>query len=196
MRAIWINEGDELDAPRCRAFGITRVYFSERAHSSTHIAQGRREGFEVGIYSNPQWYGFPDPKPMRDLLSRAVTRMDGDNKQLSVQLNYEPHNAAWAIEFFYWWRRARAARDTSWTMEGFQGGWCAEALLHPNLENTIAVPQCYSGSMQPWLTAAVVRDLVDWGVPLARIHPFVDAQFADWRASNVDVFYYMQHRLP
>lgn len=194
MRSIWINEGDELNVDRVRAFGIERVFWSERSHTPDHIRYARSQGFSVGIYSDPIWYGYPPPQTYRDDLNHAVTRMLGDNAQLAVMVDYERHDAAWIIDFFYWWRRVRPARETYWTLEGFQGGWAYRAMRSAQLSYTNFVPQCYDDKMRPYDSAGVVKDLVDWGVDTDRVLPFIDAVEADRRGWYG--FAYMQHRLP
>lgn len=203
MRAIWINEGAEVNSyDRLRNLGFNQVFWSERNHTRAHLEQARREGFEVGVYSNPQWYGHPDPKTYRTVVNQRLTALGVNDEQCDFQINYEVHNPAWITEFFYWWRRVRQTRPTSWTMEGFQGGWAWRAMNHPNLlgnpddPRTVVtlVPQAYDGNMNAYDTAGTIKDLVDHGVDYRRIVPFVDAPEATKRGFYG--FAYMEHRLP
>jgi hypothetical protein len=204
-RALWVNEGAEIgDFNRLRSYGITHLYYSERTHTKAHINQARSQGFLVGVYTNPQWYGYEPAKDNRLRVSRRVTALDGDNKQMDVQLNHEKGAALkaglvdggnqYAIDWFYWWRRVRPQRATSWTMEGFQGGWFYPAMRATALTGTLFVPQAYDGAMNAWDSYGVVKDLVDWGVDFKRIVPFYDAPEVMRRGASG--FFYMEHRLP
>jgi hypothetical protein len=203
---LWVNEGAEIgDFNRLRSYGITHLYYSARSHTKAHIDQARREHFQVGVYANPQWGdagGFADAKAHRLWLSRRVTALDGDGKQMEVQLNLEKLAALQAgvdpnqytIDWFYWWRRVRPDRWTSWTMEGFQGGALYPAMRHGSLAGTFLSPQAYDESMRQWDSHGVVKDLVSWGVDFARILPFYAAPEVMRRGATG--FFYMEHLLP
>ena len=206
MRAIWVNRGAEIgDFDRLRRYGITHIYLDAAATDRAHVDQVRREGFKVGIYANPQWGdagGFSDAKAHRLWLSRRVTALDGDEKQMDVQLNLEKLAAlaagvnpnTYTIDWFYWWRRIRPNRWTSWTMEGFQGGSLYPAMRDPALVGTILTPQAYDDKMNEWDSWGTVKDLVDWGVDPKRIVPFYSAP--DVMRRGADGFFYMEHLLP
>jgi hypothetical protein len=203
-RRLWVNEGAEIgDFNRLRSFGITHLFYSARTHTKAHITQARAQGFQVGIYANPQWdNGFADAKAHRLWLSRKVTELGGDNAQMDVQLNLEKLAAieagvdpnAYTIEWFQWWRKIRANRWTSWTMEGFQGGALYPAMRHGALAGTFLSPQAYDGAMNVWDSYGVVKDLVDWGVAFPAILPFYAAPEVLRRGASG--FFYLEHLLP
>lgn len=178
------------------------VFFSERTHSRAHLVYARQNGFRVGVYSNPQWYGFPAPRAYRDVVSRRLTALGVNREQCDVQFNIEKLAAqqagrdpnGYVVELFGWWRRSNAARATSWTFEGFQGGALYTAFRHPNLTGTVLVPQAYDDRMGRFDSFGVVRDLVDWGAPFTRVLPFYDAAEAGVRGASG--FFYLQNRLP
>jgi hypothetical protein len=205
MKAIWVNEGAEVSSyDRLRQYGFTHVYWSERAHTKAHITQARGQNFQVGVYTNPQWYGYEPAKDNRLRVSRRVTALGGDDAQMDVQINHEKGAALAAgqpdggnqyiIDWFTWWRKVRPQRETSWTMEGFQGGWFPQAFRSPALTGVTLVPQCYDGNMVPFDSFGVAKDLVDWGVDFKRILPIYDAPEVFRRGSTG--FFYMEHRLP
>jgi len=205
MRAMWIDEPSEvISYPGLQGLGITHVFFSERSHSWQHLQQARGNGFQVGIYTNPQWYGYSDPIQLAKNLSATLTnkfQAGSAGTQCDVQINYERHDADYIIKFFTQWRKQRATRETSWTMEGHQAGWAWPAMNHPVLlgnsadQRTVTklVPQAYDGSMNEWDTWGVVKDLVDYGVNVSRVMPFQDAPRA--RIPYTDGFFYLEHRL-
>lgn len=212
MRAFWINTGAEVQSyPGLRQLGITHIFWDAHRHTRAHLEQARREGFKVGVYTNPQWFGFESAalsvseraKAYRTRVSQRLNQLGVNEEQCDVQFNIEKLAALEAgladggnqfvIDLFYWWRRSRADRKTSWTMEGHQGGHFWPALRHPNLAGTDFVPQAYDGNMRRWDTYGVVKDLVDWGVPFKRILPFTDAPEA--RIPYSEGFFYLEHRL-
>jgi hypothetical protein len=205
MRALWVNEGAEVgDFDRLRRYGITHLYLSERTTTVAHVQQARREVGGVGLYTNPQWYGFETAKDNRLRVSRRVTALGGDNTQMDVQINLEKGAALeaglvdggnqYTMDWFYWWRRVRPLRATSWTMEGFQGGALYPAMRSPELNGTTFVPQAYDGAMNEWDSYGVVKDLVDWGVDFRRVVPFYAAGEVMRRGAHG--FFYMEHLLP
>jgi hypothetical protein len=203
-RRLWVNEGAEIgDFNRLRGYGITHLFYSARTHTKAHITQARAQGFQVGIYANPQWDGgFADAKAHRLWLSRKVTELGGDNAQMDVQLNLEKLAAieagvdpnGYTIDWFYWWRRIRPSRWTSWTMEGFQGGALYPAMRASALTGTFLSPQAYDGAMNEWDSYGVTKDLVDWGVAFPAILPFYAAPEVLRRGASG--FFYMEHLLP
>ncbi|MDQ5820008.1 MAG: hypothetical protein M3540_01015, partial [Actinomycetota bacterium] len=166
MRAIWIDEGSDPDYPRLTKHGITDLYFSPRVdqgHPKDTVDAARAQGFTVGLYRALSWDDTLSGKDWAKLLSGDVARfVGGDGKgigvQLGVQANVETHDMAWCAEFLRWWRLYRPLRETSWTMEGFQGGLLKDIRLQILASRVDLVPQCYGGAMEPWDTAGTVKD--------------------------------------
>lgn len=207
MRAFWINKGAEVQSyPGLRQLGVDKVFFDLHTHSRAHFDQARREGFEVGGYTNPQW--FPDgkdPKAYRSRVSQRLAALSLHDEQCDVQFNVEklylsdigldtPDEASkYILDLMYWWRRSNPNRVTSWTMEGHQGGWFYPILKNSLLSNVLLVPQAYDGDMRRWDSHGVVMDLVRHGAALERVTPFLDAPEA--RIPYSEGFFYMEHRL-
>lgn len=205
-RAIWIQENDEvISYPRLKDLGMTHIFFSARSITRAHINQVRRNGLKVGIYSNPQWYGAPSTRDFRDIVRDKLTELNVNQEQCDVQFNIEKTGllqmgltteltaSEYVIDLFHWWLRSNRQRVTSWTMEGFQGGWFARAMVHDNLLRATLVPQAYDDKMNRWDSFGVTKDLVDWGVSFSRILPFYPANEARIRGS--EGFFYMDHLL-
>lgn len=199
MKAIWINTGAEVGSyPGLRQLGFSHVFFDAHRHTRAHLLQARKEGFLVGVYTNPQWFREYEgnPKLYRTVVSQRLTALGVNDEQCDVMFNIEKSagfTPDYVIELFYWWRRSNAQRVTQWTMEGGQAGFYFTAMRHPNLTNTTFVPQAYDGSMNRWDSHGVVMDLVRWGVPLSSITPFLDAPEA--RVPWSEGFFYLENRL-
>ena len=146
-------------------------------------------------------------KAMRDITSKRLTALGVDDEQCDVCFNIEKaalsqagfstqenHNK-YVIDLFYWWRRSRAQRVTTWTMEGHQGGWFYPAFRAPELVNTKLVPQAYDEAMRRWDSHGIVKDLVDWGADYRRVQPFYDAPELRTPYVSDDAFFYFEHRL-
>lgn len=205
MKAIWVNTGAEVSSyPTLHQLEFTHVFFDLHRHTKAHLTQARNQGFKVGGYTNPQWFGVPAAKDYRDMVNRRLSELVGKDEQCDVQFNIEKATLSqtiatqaaqnkWVDDLFYWWRRVRATRETSWTMEGHQGGWFTPTFVSPNLKDTTFVPQAYDGNMNRWDSYGVVKDLVDYGVPFSRIMPFYDTPEA--RIPYSEGFFYLENRL-
>jgi hypothetical protein len=94
-----------------------------------------------------------------------------------VQLNNERHEPEVILAMLRRWRQLRPTTDTSWTMEGGQGGWMTPAFVAEVLTRRCRLsPQLYNGPMtEVWDSLTYTRDLTKRGFPDALISPFYDA---------------------
>jgi hypothetical protein len=218
VRSIWVNIGtDVVSYEGLRQLGVGKVFFDAHGHGRAQLVRARDEGFQVGVYDNPQWWGFPDKvadpttgrmaKRMRDITSQRLTALGVDEEQCDVCFNIEKSameqaglvsqqsQNKYVKDLFYWWRRSRRNRATSWTMEGHQGGWFPEAMRSAELAATLFVPQGYDEAMRRWDSYGIVQDLIDWGVPGNRIEPFYDAPELRTPYVSDRAFFYFENRL-
>lgn len=218
MRAVWVNEGTYVQSfDRLRQLGVTHIFLSARSHTRAEVDKVYAEGFVCGLYTNPQWYGFDlnvpqEPgltkvqsaaKANRIRLSRRVTEMGGDARDMPCQINMEKlaaiseglHDggAEYIKQWFYWWRRVRQNRWTSWTMEGFQGGWYTTTLTSDYIRGAVLTPQAYDGNMVRWDSFGVTKDLTDWGVHPSKILPFYPVK--ELYTRGAEGFFYQEHNL-
>lgn len=212
-RAIWVNEGTFVQSfDRLRQLQVDAIFLSARGHSRAEVDKVYSEGFTCGLYSNPQWYGFDldgrtvdeAAKENRIRFSRQITAMGGDNRDMPVQLNMEKGAALSAglpdggkdyiRRWFYWWRKVRPNRWTSWTMEGFQGGWYTTTTFNaPELAGAYLSPQAYGSDPRTdrWDSWGTAKDLIDWGVVPRRLVPFNEVNQLKIRGATG--FFYMDH---
>jgi len=205
MRAVWIDEPTEVqNYPALRGLEVTQIFFSERRHTLAHLQQARGQGFQVGLYTNPQWYNFADPVQLAKNLNKVLIdrfQVTTAGVQCDVQINYETHDPDYIVNYFTQWRKQRPTRETSWTMEGHQAGWAWPAMNHPVLLGNSAdsrtvtklVPQAYDGSMNRWDSAGVVNDLTLHGIRSDRIMPFNEVH--ELRTPYSYGFFYLEHLL-
>lgn len=197
LRALWIDEGSKPEWGRLVPF--THLFLSTRDATTAALNEIRMRGFQAGIYRVTTWdEGVDDGKEWAKLLSDDVARcVGGDGRgldvQLAVQADIEQHDSAFIVAFLKEWRARRPRRDTSWTMEGFQGGWMREIRQQINDSGVKLIPQAYDGAMKPFDSLGVVRELVNYGFYEQLIYPFHDA--AELRR-GWDGFAFTQQRLP
>jgi hypothetical protein len=212
IKAIYAWHGEDTFVDRCRKHSINRILFAANDAQKFQIDHAFQNGFSVGLYTNPQWYGYPEAKVYRKTVADALARLTPTGKTLSVQFNNERHDPLYMLAILFWYRRQFQGRETSWCFEGRQGGWVGPmfrtkyAYTHPDigtvqlgpdlLTNVEMVPQCYDGSMKPYDPFDTVKDLVDWGVPFNSITPMVGGEYANQHSRGADQYYYLQSRLP
>ena len=199
-----MNRGtDVLDWNRLKQLSVDTVFYDLHQHGRAEIVNARSKGFRVGGYTNPEWFGVVHPKDYRTIVSKRLTQLGVDDEQFDVQFNIEKgifqgrsqdEQNQYVLDLFYWWRRSRAQRTTSWTMEGHQGGWFNKCWADQRLAGTLFVPQAYDGSMNRWDSYGVAMDLVDWGAPLHQVLPFNKAD--EIRTPYSEGFFYMDHLIP
>jgi hypothetical protein len=220
MRGVWVNRQTDVQSWQgLKDLQVTHVFYDLHQHTRREFDNARAQGFAVGAYTNPEW--FPTAaaaasideraKAYRTIVSQRLTALSLHDEQCEVQFNIEkgglasvgiaadmPAQNLYVRRLMFWWRRSNAQRQTSWTMEGGQGGWFFEAMRSAELANVTLAPQAYHGDMSRpdyrWDTYGIVRDLVDWGVPYERVLPFYDSPELR-TAYNGPGYYYFEHRL-
>jgi hypothetical protein len=211
MRTVYAWHKEDANIAKLQANRIERVWFAANDATLVQIRHARTNGFEAGIYTNPQWYGYPEAKDFRDLIQNAIRRLS-DGQPLPVQINNERHDPLYMMAIMFWYRRMYQVRGTSWNFEGYQGGWVGPMFrttysythslvgtvqISPAvLANLELIPQAYDGSMNPYDPHDVVKDLVDWGCPYQAINPIVGGEYAPWTARRANQHFYLQSRLP
>lgn len=200
MRAVWVDEGNVPNWDKLAKHGITWVYVSARDHRAKKSLEDTfAKGFKGGVYTAWNWYpnlsGAEYAEKTHALLSALwPSAKPGFPK---VQLNDETHDPERILGMLRRWRQLRPATETSWTMEGMQGGWMSPVFAKTVTDLKIrVVPQAYYGTMAPgqvYDTLAVARDLTKRGIPDRLVSPFYDASQmpAGW-----DGFAFTQGRLP
>jgi hypothetical protein len=199
MRAVWIDAGSDPRTDLGLRFGIHRAYFP------SHVEQGgrwivnpkltadylygplpdRRGGWRaavggVGIYFGSSWPIFLTPDGLAQELSRVLTLIGADSRQCAVDVNREQHDFD-LVSFLRAWRAVRPNRETSWLIEGMQGGRLAARQIaavntDPNL--TVLAEAFFDEpghSMQPFDPDRVRCDLIDYGIQRARAQVCYDA---------------------
>jgi hypothetical protein len=195
MRCVWIDEGSQPDFTKITNYGIQGLYFSTREQyvTPTYLDSIRDKGYVVGIYRAWNWDAGLSGAKWADLLSAEVTRVGGNGKQLDVQANIELKDTLWIKDFLIRWRQHRQLRPTSWTMEGHQGGWMVGIKYWIEQSKVVLVPQCYDGAMNPWDSAAMVKDLKEDYKFSNPVIPFHGAKaLRPW----ADGFIFTQNNLP
>lgn len=211
MRTVYAWHGEDANIDKLKRNRIDRIWFAAVDVTPTQIRHARANGFEAGIYTNPQWYDYPEARAFRDLIGEAVKRLS-DGGPLPVQINNERHDPLYMAAIMFWYRRAYQLRETSWCCEGYQGGWVGPMFrtnytyTHPSvgtvqitpavLANLELIPQSYDGNMNPYDPHDVVKDLVDWGCPYPAINPIVGGEYAPWTSRRANQHFYLQSRLP
>lgn len=155
--------------------------------------QAKVLGYAPGLYMAWNWSEFDglDGTTMADKMHGLVA---GVNAATKVQFNIELHDPELIADCLERWRALNPKTDTSWTMEGFQGGWMTPEFVKRVLACKVRlVPQAYTGPMAATDTLAVARDLTKRGIPDSIISPFYDAAKLPlyW-----DGFAFTQGRLP
>lgn len=182
MKAVWIDAGNDPHWERIALHKITRLYFP----TSDPVEDVRRRledvkarGLVGGLYSAWNWDGYGNTGAEYAKAMHARVKLIVPNATATwpkIQLDDETHDPDRIIQMINEWRRLRPNTDTSWTLESFQGGWFAPALVETLVAKKIrVVPQCYWGNMVSVCTLTAARDLTSRGVPDALITPFYDA---------------------
>lgn len=195
MNAVWLDEGAAADYPRLKKHGITHIFRSERDPRTTTAAleRDRAEGFKCGIYAGHGWYAHLTGPELAVHMTSQWVNLGGLSRSLAVQFNEEGHDPVRVIAMLKQWRALRPNAATSWTMEGFQGGWIKEIAAELKALRVKLVPQAYDGAMNPFDSFGCVRDLTENGIPYDRVEVFYDAArlLRGWRG-----FAFTQNRLP
>lgn len=201
MKAIWIDAGNDPAYARLQAHGITRAYFSleDPRVTRSYLEGVRARGLQVGVYAAWNWGEFTGtPEHFAEVTAAKVKAIQGTGARSTtfprVQLNDETHSSSRIIRLLTRWRQLMRYQDTSWTLEGMQGGWHSPELVQTVVDKKVRIaPQAYTGSMERFSEDAILRDLLKRGYPDTLISLFYDAAQLghDWNG-----FAFTQGRLP
>ncbi len=183
-RAIWIDAGNDANAPKLHAAGIDAAYFDIRDPRITYdyLRGVVAQGFTAGVYAVASWYpalsGSAFATAVSHRLDAILESKPGDPAFPMVCLDIEKDDVrGYVLPALAQWRRHRPKRVTDLTIEGHKGGiFSPSDVIQVVAKVRYTVPQCYNGAMsQVWDTYAMTCNLVAAGFPVAGICPFYDA---------------------
>ena len=208
MRALWVDAGNDADWEKVQREKMTALYYPVTdpiGDVKRRVADTSVRGYTSGVYMAWNWPQFSGLTGvgMAEMMHSLVAQVEQGGVPVKVQFDYEDHppdppDAAVQIRgMLSRWRALRPKQDTSWTLEGGQGGWMTTEFVQAIIALKIrVVPQLYSGSMgQNWCPLARVRDLTKRGFPDALVSPFYDAAAID-NYLGAEGFFFTQGRLP
>jgi ribosomal protein S18 len=183
------------DLAKAKRYGITRLYWQA---NDPQISAGlflaiRERGMEVGIMRDPSWT-HASALDLARMLDADLVRLGSGNAQCAVLADIEYHDSRYLHDFLQEWRQLRPNRVTGWTLEPLQGGWFPEALpmMLSRLQVTV-YPQTYLGNMSPVAPDLVRCDLIERGLPRARVGAVYSARDIP---THWDGIAYPFHELP
>lgn len=226
MRFLWVDAGNDANWAKVDEHTLTGVFYAGSdppADVARRLMDTRARNRAGGVYSAWNWYegegigreeGAAYAEKTHEVVSAIEAKLGFKSASFpKVQLNNEDHRPQVILDMLRRWRQLRPKHDTSWTMEGGQGGWMDSAFVAEVLSHRVRlVPQGYRGRMANialrdsdpaafyrellQFTAdplADVDDLVERGFPRAIVSPMYEAAFLPlgW-----DGFCFTQGRLP
>lgn len=176
MRYLWTDAGNDPDFNRGDKHGINGYFqpmFDIRTTRKS-LENIRGHGHAAGIYLGHNWLPGKTAAQYAAIASAEYKRLYVPG--LKVQFNLEEHDPGFIADVLEAWRALRKNVGTSWTMEGFQGGWMGTSFVPRLLATRVrVVPQTFTGNMTRQESDAVLRDLTKRGIPESLISPFYDA---------------------
>lgn len=217
MRAAWIDAGRDPDTTRLAHFGIRRAYFPSHVEvagrwtrnprlTADYLygpAPDRRAGWtaavgSVGIYFGSSWPVFTSAAALAYELSAMLTAIGADARHCAVHVNREQHDFD-LLTFLDVWRRKRPNRETSWVIEGMQGGRLTPAevsAINADTNLTVLAESFYDAAGVTMLLFEPDRvrcDLIDYGIQRQRAVVMYDAARLNDRWDGCA---FTQNRLP
>jgi hypothetical protein len=220
VRGVWIDAGDDPHTAKLDPRGIHRAFFAAavldpqtfnyvpnpRLNAAYLYGQDGKGGWKaavgsVGIYRAGNWK--VNGRPLTEVemarqLDADLVRIGADSMQCSVHVNCESHEFD-LVGFLREWRALRPHRDTTWVIEGMQGGRINNAMRQAiNQDSTLQVmgEAFYDEpgrSMLPHRPDRVRADLIDAGIQRSRCVVMYDAAVLD---DHWDGCAFTQGRLP
>ena len=202
MRALWVDSGNDPDFAKVVAHDIDGLYFDlfDPRITQTYLQVLVDQGYKVGVYMASNWEEFvgKTPDEVAGIVAKRVREIAGAKKPPTsfpkVQFDLEEHNEDFVADVLEAWRALLPYQDTSWTMEGFQGGWMSDSFVKRVLACKVrVVPQAYMGNMNSTAEDMVLRDLLRRCFPENIVTLFYDAAHLPigWNG-----FAFTQGRLP
>jgi len=190
MRFVWTVVGDDPDFSQGDRHGVDGYFYPmfDSLTTPERLRDTAARGYAIGIYLGHNWLA-DTPAAIAAKVSQEYARLTTKPgvivRNLRVQLNFEEHDQGLILSRLQAWRALRALVNTSWTMEGMQGGWMGPVVTATDgpsgfvadiLELRVRlVPQCFTGDMRRIESDAVLRDLTRRGFPETLVSPFYDA---------------------
>lgn len=196
MRYVWTDAGDDPSYDVGDRHGINGYFWPmfDSLTTRENLTDCKNRGHAVGIYMAWNWPQFTGktPKEVAAIMSEEYKRCFVPG--LKVQYNDERHDPGAIMATLQEWRKLRPTINTSWTMEGMQGGWMSPTFVKAILDCRVrVVPQSYRGNMDRLESDATFRDLLKRGFPENVISCFYDAKQL---GGNWDGFAFTMGRLP
>jgi hypothetical protein len=177
-RAAWVDAGNDPSYAQLAAQGITEPYFDLREARLTpaYLDGVKSHTFvtAVGVYAVASWFNFT-PEEFAEWVDARLRAIGWKgNAWVDLDLEVEP---VYAVAALIRWRQLRPTRRTTFTLEGHKAATFSVAQVQAIINAEVSVgPQCYNGGMtQVWDTWAMCSEWVARGVPVERLHPYVDA---------------------
>lgn len=198
MKWVWVDAGNDPQYEKLAANGIKGCFFalSDPRVTKPYLQAVAARGFAAGVYMAWNWpqYAGKTGKEMAELVNDQVAPLIVSDRLPKVQFDIEEHDPSLIGSCLLRWRQLRRSQDTSWTLEGMQGGWMDKAFVTVVLGTKVRVaPQSFTGDMRPQAQDAVLRDLTRRGFPESIVSLFYDAAHLpiDWSG-----WAFTQGRLP
>jgi hypothetical protein len=192
VRNVYAVPNDDPSWDRLNRHGITGVYVAMEGDgllSKEYLHEIRSRGFVAGLYQGHNWHpGESGVQAARraSAVFKAMTTGANAVPGVRVQLNWEQHDQTYILQGLREWRRLHPKVNTSWSMEGMQGGWMGP-VVGPNtppsnfvqeivnVHKVRWVPQTFIHDMSRQESDVVLRDLLRRGVPENVISMFYPA---------------------
>jgi hypothetical protein len=192
VRYVWTVEGDDPDFAQGDRHGIDGYFypFFDSLTTKERLIDTKAAGYAIGVYYGHNWGG---------TAAENAAKADAEYKKLyvpglKVMFNWEQHKPDEIASGLEAWRVLRKTVNTSWSMEGMQGGWMSSAFVKRVLATRVRwVPQSFVGNMERRESDATKWDIVRRGVPENIVSCFYDAAQL---GANWDGFAFTAGRLP
>ena len=183
MRFAWTVAGDDPDYTSMQRHGVNGLFAPlwDSLTTREYLRLFQSKGFIAGLYLGHNW--FPGESAVEQarrvsaeyrLLTNAKPG-EAAIKNVRVCLNWEQHDAEDIALGLEEWRRLQPKTETSWSMEGMQGGWMTDLFVARVMACRVRwVPQAFWGDMSPIAADQVLRDLTRRGVPENIVSLFYD----------------------
>lgn len=208
MRVCWLNLGEAPDYPKLFRYEVEILSFDIRdpilgAIDGRHYLDTVTERMTTKprLYIVQSWFPELGPEAFArkaDQLLKQVAWKGNPALEFDIEKGAPLTDSTYVdfvVRALQEWRRIRPTRETSYTLEGFQGGLFNGrygSVLEIASKVSHIVPQCYQGDMTPH-EAGVVQNLVDYGFPAQKVLPFLDARITQ---SPWEGWLFNQSRLP
>jgi hypothetical protein len=194
-RSAWLYKGSVPDINKARLFNIQVIYVDPTSNNVEGVIQVIRDnGLVAGAYFADSWTTttanqFADwiSETLNDILPKG--RMP---EAPPCMLDFERADRNWQENCLNRYRAHQPARPTSYTNAPFQGKLVpVSALVKHDIHLYV---QLYYGDMRPADQSAAILELMRYGMPASKTHPFYDG--ARYSADARDGCYFTLERMP